>query len=73
MVSDGTNMPNNVSDRETLLEGLVVKLMLEHGIDRQEIPALMSCACDKCLIMVALYQMVAPMVEVMSNPSGRVN
>ena len=61
------------SDRETLFEGLVIKLMLEHGIDRHEIPSLMTCACDKCLIMVALYQMVAPMVEFMANDRGRMN
>jgi hypothetical protein len=63
-----------VSDRERLLEGLVMKLMQEHGIDRHEIPSLMSCACDKCLIMVALYQMVAPMLELMNvDKSGRMN
>ena len=62
-----------VSDRERLFEGLVTKLMLEHGIDELEVPVLLRCGCDKCLTMVALYQIVAPMVHVMSNPSGRVN
>lgn len=67
-------MADAVSDRETLFEGLVVKLMLEHGIDRHEIPSLMTCACDKCLIMIALYQMVAPMLELMSvDRTGRMN
>lgn len=66
-------MNDPISDRERLFEGLVTKLMLEHGIDESEIPVLMRCGCDKCLIMIALHQMVAPMVQIMSNPSGRVN
>jgi hypothetical protein len=66
-------MTDPISDRERLFEGLVTKLMLEHGIDRTEIPTLLLCGCDKCLIMVALHQLVDPMVQMMSRPSGRVN
>lgn len=66
-------MADPISDRERLFEGLVTKLMLEHGIDDLEVPVLLRCGCDKCLIMTALYQMVAPMVQMMTRPSGRVN
>lgn len=66
-------MAGAVSDRERLFEGLVTKLMLEHGIDDLEVPVLLRCGCDKCLTMVALYKMVSPMVQIMSNHSGRVN
>lgn len=67
------DMDGPASKREQLFEGLVTKLMLEQGIDDLEVPVLMRCGCEKCLIMIALYQMVAPMVRIMSNPSGVVN
>lgn len=62
-------MADVVSDKERLLEGLVMKLMQEHGIDKHAIPSLLSCGCEKCLIMAALYKVVAPMVELMSSDS----
>jgi len=61
-----------VTGREKRLEALVASFMKEEGIGFERVPRMMRCGCPTCLILLALYQEVAHIVDA-PDPGARVN
>ena len=57
-----------MSQREERLESLVVALLSAEGIKFERVPRMLSCGCDTCTALHAIYQEVAHIID--APPKG---
>jgi len=57
-----------VSQREERLESLAVALLSAEGIKFERVPKMLSCGCETCTALIAMYQEVAHIID--ARPKG---
>lgn len=62
-----------MSEREYLLESLIARFIRAQDIDINEVPRLVLCGCESCLLLVAMLAEVEEAIGNLPPPDVRMN